>query len=955
MGTITSPSGKEYNWSNPNPPTESDFKAILDWEAAQGVSTPAAQPPATIAEMRRREEQGMVAALPEAQAAVAVGSTAQLNQAVQQSATVGEMRRREEQGLVSTLSPEQIRQATMSDAARMGEAMQQEEARLAAAGAPSMFDETVPEGAESVALGFAFPEIAAARFPALARAAMAGKLLQRTGAQATLGAAGGAGSAIPKAVELVAKGEPAEAAGEVVKETAIGGALGPAIGEPMRVVMAGAKALGGKLPLIKETVANLFRPVDLTPDQLKMLRSVQTIETATGQQVPISLAGAIDSQSISRRMALEGAEPDPETMGQLYELALHRAANTPRGNRTPQEISRQVFDVLDPQRQGLGKQAEMAVQNFSNRAANSVNNAEQRIRQVGKSFFAPGRSLASIGDDLKELAENSLETARASWNKAYSNVKTLPEYSQTLVDLQPLIDFANSTGLNLAKTAGGNISVIAAPAGQRVTLAAAEDLLNTVSLEEARNLASNLSKQIRQAGILPGVDVRTKAQLAEIAANQIESAVSQSPRLQKALGAANQNYAQNISRFRGNLSDGILKEVGEGGGLSGEAIISRLTGSNAETNLSLLTDLLGSSNTQRGIDLVKEAIVSTASQAGRKGAGINVGKMFETINSLPEPVRNRLFPNYANIRNAFISESRLGDIRAAVKSPEGYLSSVNADPRFVEQMLGTTDRNSLQQLAQKAVQEDVRVKSELSKLGLDKLVDRDAFDIAKFVSDPNNQPKIANLVSRLSTRKPDVLRDVQSLFIDDLLSKSKTGDLIDGQKLLNLVSAGVPAGSGTAGRVASPFFETANTLLGTNGRQELEKVARAIAETPVPAKTVSDVNRGLINYIFVGYQGGNIAQGTLPAALSFLSRVVTSAPAVRYKFASKFLTNPDLRKIAMTPIKDIDAGRFVTFSNPQTLDLFRDVTSQTVKSLRQEFGKNSEEYRQAVELENELP
>ncbi len=143
MGTITSPSGKEYNWSNPNPPTEADFKAIADYELAQGISSAAAQPPTTIAEMRRREEQGMVAALPEAQAAV-VGSTAQLNQAVQKSATIGEMRRREEQGLVSALSPEQIRQATMSDAARMGEAMQQEEARLAAAGAPSMFDETAP-------------------------------------------------------------------------------------------------------------------------------------------------------------------------------------------------------------------------------------------------------------------------------------------------------------------------------------------------------------------------------------------------------------------------------------------------------------------------------------------------------------------------------------------------------------------------------------------------------------------------------------------------------------------------------------------------------------------------------------------------------------------------------------------------------------------------------------------
>lgn len=141
--------------------------------------------------------------------------------------------------------------------------------------------------------------------------------------------------------------------------------------------------------------------------------------------------------------------------------------------------------------------------------------------------------------------------------------------------------------------------MIAAPAGQRAAIAAAEDLVSTATLEEARNLASNLSRQIRQSGVLPGVDVRTKAQLAEIAANQINQAVSQTPALQQALGSANQNYAQNITRFRGNLSEGILKEIGEGGGLSGEAIVSRLTGSNAETNLGMLTDLLGSSNTQK--------------------------------------------------------------------------------------------------------------------------------------------------------------------------------------------------------------------------------------------------------------------------------------------------------------------------------------------------------------------
>jgi hypothetical protein len=68
-------------------PTEADVLSALRGSAAE----PSPQPPATIAEMRRREEQGMVAALPEAQAAVAVGSTAQLNKAVQDASKVGRM------------------------------------------------------------------------------------------------------------------------------------------------------------------------------------------------------------------------------------------------------------------------------------------------------------------------------------------------------------------------------------------------------------------------------------------------------------------------------------------------------------------------------------------------------------------------------------------------------------------------------------------------------------------------------------------------------------------------------------------------------------------------------------------------------------------------------------------------------------------------------------------------
>jgi hypothetical protein len=54
-------------------PTEADVLSAL-----RGSAQPSG--PATIAEMRRREEQGMVSALPPEQVQAAVGSTAQLNQ-----------------------------------------------------------------------------------------------------------------------------------------------------------------------------------------------------------------------------------------------------------------------------------------------------------------------------------------------------------------------------------------------------------------------------------------------------------------------------------------------------------------------------------------------------------------------------------------------------------------------------------------------------------------------------------------------------------------------------------------------------------------------------------------------------------------------------------------------------------------------------------------------------------
>jgi hypothetical protein len=92
MPTFTSPSGKEYQWNNPNPPTKADIDALVAYDS-QLSGQPQSQGPATIAEMRRREEAGQVSALTPAQVQAQVGSPQQLEQAVQDSGKVGMMER----------------------------------------------------------------------------------------------------------------------------------------------------------------------------------------------------------------------------------------------------------------------------------------------------------------------------------------------------------------------------------------------------------------------------------------------------------------------------------------------------------------------------------------------------------------------------------------------------------------------------------------------------------------------------------------------------------------------------------------------------------------------------------------------------------------------------------------------------------------------------------------------
>ena len=112
--------GRTIRLTGDSPPTEQEIEEVF---RSVGQQQPAA--PATIAEMRRREEQGMVSALPQAEAAAVVGSTAQLNEAVKDAQNIGQ-RQLATGAFMPSVEPEKLRQdiaTTTTTAARVAPAL----------------------------------------------------------------------------------------------------------------------------------------------------------------------------------------------------------------------------------------------------------------------------------------------------------------------------------------------------------------------------------------------------------------------------------------------------------------------------------------------------------------------------------------------------------------------------------------------------------------------------------------------------------------------------------------------------------------------------------------------------------------------------------------------------------------------------------------------------------------
>lgn len=891
-------------------------------------------------------------------------------------ASMGELRRREGMGEIDATPPERKPSGfldTVLTAIGQGPVM----------GTPATFTPAMtsrfPMGspeqqAEEQGRMEGLREGAAMGVSMLTPASTAGNLLGRA---AITGARSGAAYGATKGALDVAAGDASvgEAAIDTALSTVTGAVAGPIVETAVRGgQLAGTALLQGG----RRAAADLFRPIRLSQEQLQAIRSRELVETATGQRIPLGIADVLNTKTIARQIAGETGDLTPEALSVIEQAAIHSAANTANEARSIEEVSRKVFDILDAQKQGISKQAEEAALRFTRQAVAAVNKADEQIVGQARSVFS-GRSDAQLGNELKRVSDEAFDSAQSKWNEAYTAAREDPAYAQAKPKLGAVADKARELGIMFVKQSDGSLSPMGAPPGARSSIGQARDLVPSeeqqiaksifvdargnpipltgaedeaagqVTLEQARQLATNISKTVKNANYLPGVDTRVKLDLLSEVKRAIDDAVDPFPTLKEKLSGANKLYSENIDRFKGAFAKGVLSEVGTEGGATGEAILRKLQGADAETNLAQLESLLGSGATagqdfsRQGLNLIREAVLSKAGRTGTDVTGrIDVGKMAGVVDSLPKPVRDKLFPDFDRIQQLAIREAAKQTGAKSASSAKAFVDQLELDPAVVQKAF-EGDTAALEKAAKEAIAAEVKAQQELSRLSLDELSERTAFDLKKWVTNPRNQDRLANTMAQLERRNPELVQSTRNLFMQDLLEKSSPGGIFNPDAFNKVINeTALPTGPGAPGVPRGDYTDALETLFGKDQAAKISDIGRTLKGIRRVQDLPKDERRGLFEYVVFGYTGGPIASTSPATLMSALGRVGSAASSIRYRIAANLLTDDNLRRAAMEPLSD------------STLAALDTAVRGAAVGIAREFGKRSPQNAEIQDIYNSI-
>ena len=943
-------------------PASSQKTQAVEFDPSQPFQfTPASssQGPATIAEMRRREEQGMVAALSPEQVQARVGSPEQLEEAVQDASNVGQ----QQGGFMSGLRKAFRGLGSAGSGVAGGEVLV----------APIAGAET-PEGKKyrqaatfqaATGAGIIAPELLMAALPEVgAGMTVAGgatkmarfeEFLIRAGSQALGGGVGGAATGTAEALPELARGE-YKKAGETIGENILAGtAFGPLISEVgVPLAAAGLRQFVKPAYAAKELItgggfsgakATFFRPrYSPRVGSLKISEIRDILESSTGVRIPVGVAEAIGEPGLVEAIknAPIGAEVTPQQMEGLKRLIVLNATELGGKNIgiTTDELAKSAVDILRKRLGAVSKPFEDAIGTLSaqlkpsidkglidvQNAANALvpgtvstpsflGNIFREFEQSGYNFFkqTDAKNFNALrGNEsyqkLKGKVLNTVKWANDTDAQAIQSLKTTPEESALLLD-----QFGRKVVTKpSAQTTQGIPSTY--PPDTQKFVAAIGNMASKQSIDAMRNYRTIIGDSIGNDSILPGISDRAKKQLYKAITKDIDAMIdgASDAKLKAQLQGANKFHRENADNFVGRQVQSIIKDVGAEGGAGPASIAKKLESADAPTFLQSIKAAARPEDAAAIDSTAKEYLFNQAAKSGLDPVTgeISISKVVNYINGLAPEIQSQFFPNSKQIAGLARRQSALSGI-----DPNKIVSDLTVDAGLLSEALGSKAPE-----IQKTIAEAIKKKAEMNKqlrgsiLGaLKKSSSSDVTDIVSqnpknFISGivdgtytPQQSRAALDMIGRES---PMLVEQLQFQYLNDLIEKYTTSGVLNSKKLASEL-----AGESILGK-ASDVRNYADAVLGSGKVSKLKSVLDNVARLE-QLKTPVASNDAFVEAVIRGAEavtgevvGGMARVGPIGMANQAV-RVAKLTPGVRYKIAAHVLSTPQLRELAMKPI-----GRF---------------------------------------------
>jgi hypothetical protein len=896
--------------------------------------------------------------VPQVEAAAAVGSTAQLNQAVQDASNVGQ----QEGGFMAGLKEVFRGIGTGGGGLSGGEVL-----RAPIAGAETPEGQKFRQAARfqaATGAGIVAPELLAAAVPEVAagmtaaggatRLARTGQFLERSGAQALGGGAGGAATGAVEALPELARGEYGKAAETIGENILAGPALSPFISEVgVPVLAAGARQFVKPAIAAKEfltgggfrgAATTFFRP-RYAPrvGSLETSQIRDTIESSTGVRVPLGVAEAIGEPGLVEAIknAPVGAEVTPQHMESLKRLIVLNATELGGKNTgiTTDELAKSAVDILRRRLGAVSKPYEDAIRTLSAQLKPSIDKGLIDVQNSANALIPGTVSTPSfLGNKFRELQQAGYDFFKQTDTKNFNTLRNNPGYQKLIVKTPSMSEWANNIDAQAVQMfkgtpeqAGGLVDqfgfqvptddVLATrgipstyPKGTREFVAAIGNMTEDQSLDALRRYRTQIGDSIGKSDILPGLSDRSKIELYGAITRDIDKGIQNLPTgtLRSQLDLANKFHRENVDKFVGRQIQSLIKDVGAEGGVGPASIASKLESADAPTFLESIKSAARPEDAAAIDSTAKEYLFNQAAKSGLDPVTgeISVSKVVNYINGLAPELQNQFFPNAKQIAALAKRQSALAGI-----DPNKAVSSLTVDANVLSDALGSKApeiQNTIADAIKAAGERDKQLRGSI--LGaLKKASSSDVTDIVsrnpkKFIGgivDGSYTPEQSRAaLDMIGRESPMLVQQLQFQYVNDLIEKYTTSGVLNSKQLASEL-----AGESMLGK-ASDVRNYANAVLGSGKVSSLKSVMDNVAKleklkSPIASNDPFVEAMARTAGAAVGEAVGGIARVGPIGMANQAAQVVKLAPRVKYKIASYVLSTPQLRELAMKPI-----GRF---------------------------------------------